>query len=564
MEMGRETTEFRHFLHDWHPLIFNEEVNKDRIGGIFCYGCKERILGPNYSCKECYWFILHKSCAKLPRELEHPLHPKHPLLLMIWSSLEGDFKCEGCNKEEHLRGFIYHCSHCNFSLESKCASLPLTVQAEIHQEHPLTLMRRSVSFTCEACGKEGKGMFYLCAMCPFLVHLQCSSSPLLVKHIRHTHPLHLTNSLQQPQLNQSDQRLCLLCAKMVNTNYMVYYCSTCDFVTHLHCGANKLLLDETFVPESKDTEPNESTSTLECEDPYVVKKSKLGEDKVEIAVEIKHFSHEHDLKLIDHEKLENDEKCDGCTWPINPPFYTCIPCKFFLHKSCVELPRKKLHPLHRHPLFLFPETPYVIKPFGCNACLCGSNGFVYHCEICNFDLDVQCSLMPDIFKHEGHEHRLILFGASNSEKCSSCDSKGKIFRCPECDFTLDFKCITLPLTTKYGPHEQSFALCYKDKYDPDDEYYCDICEEPRDPKHWFYYCGDLDFSAHPDCILEKKPLFKFGRTHKFDMHEHPLTFVDKSKGVHPPCNNCGDSCDDWTLECVKCNFNLHWDCDYLK
>jgi hypothetical protein len=71
---------------------------------------------------------------------------------------------------------------------------------------------------------------------------------------------------------------------------------------------------------------------MKCEDPgldesidsllYVVKKSKLGEDKVEIAVEIKHFSHEHDLKLID-EQLENDEKCDGCMWPIYPPFYTC-------------------------------------------------------------------------------------------------------------------------------------------------------------------------------------------------------------------------------------------------
>jgi hypothetical protein len=45
---------------------------------------------------------------------------------------------------------------------------------------------------------------------------------------------------------------------------------------------------------------------------YVVKKSKLGVDKVEIAVKIKHFRHQHDLKLIE-EQLENDEKCDGCT-----------------------------------------------------------------------------------------------------------------------------------------------------------------------------------------------------------------------------------------------------------
>jgi hypothetical protein len=355
-------------------------------------------------------------------------------------------------------------------------------------------------------------MFYLCAICPLLVHLECTSYPLLVKHIRHSHPLHLTNCLKQPQINQSDHRVCLLCVKKVNTN-LVYYCSTCDFVTHLYCGAN-------INMKGRQWERIESTS-MKCEDPgldesidsllYVVKKIKLGEDKVETAVEIKHFSHEHDLKLIDHEQLENDEKCDGCMWPIYPPFYTCTPCRFFLHKSCVELPTKKSHPLHRHPLILLPETLMLISIFG--AMLVGAycNGFVYHCDECDFNLDVQCSLMPDIFNHEGHEHRLILYSASDYEKCSSCDSKGIIFRCAHCEFTLDFKCATLPRTTKYGPYEQSFALCYKVEDDSEDEYYCDICEQPRDPNHWFYYCADIDFPAHPKCILGKYPLIKFGK-----------------------------------------------------
>ncbi|XP_059435587.1 uncharacterized protein LOC132168611 [Corylus avellana] len=313
----------------------------------------------------------------------------------------------------------------------------------------------------------------------------------------------------------------------------------------------------------------ESTS-MKCEDLglvesidsllYAVKKSKMGEDKVEIAVEIKYFSHEHDLKLID-EQLENDEKCDGCMWPIYPPFYTCTPCRFFLHKSCVELPTIKSHPLHRHPLALLPEPRDVDKYFVCNACRHNCNGFVYHCDKCNFDLDVQCSSMPDIFKHEGHEHRLILYSASNFEKCSSCDFGGQIFRCAHCEFTLDFKCVTLPLTTKYGPYGQSFALCYKVEDDYDDEYYCDICEEPRDPKHWFYYCGDIDFPAHPKCILGKNPLIKFGKTYKFDKHEHRLAFVDNSsKSIHPTCNECDVPCGDWTFECVKCNFNLHHWC----
>ena len=44
---------------------------------------------------------------------------------------------------------------------------------------------------------------------------------------------------------------------------------------------------------------------------YKVKKINIREDGTEIATEIKHFSHEHDLKLVD--EVQNNEKCDGCT-----------------------------------------------------------------------------------------------------------------------------------------------------------------------------------------------------------------------------------------------------------
>jgi hypothetical protein len=263
--------ELQHFSH-WHPLIFNQDLGEDYFN--ICYGCREQVSGPNYRCKTCIWFLLHKSCAELPHELRHPLHPKHPLLL-VEGSLD---KCQGCNRDhlDHYRYcFIYNCFDCNFNLATKCASLPLTIEPESHA-HPLTLLQRSVSFTCDACGKQGKCMFYVCVVCPFLVHLECASFPLTVKNIRHTHPLNLTNSLQ---LHQSDQPLCQLCVKNVDTDYMVYYCSTCDFVTHLHCAANKKLWGETFVPECHD-ESIDSFST------YVVLKSILGEP-----VKIKYFCH---------------------------------------------------------------------------------------------------------------------------------------------------------------------------------------------------------------------------------------------------------------------------------
>jgi hypothetical protein len=194
-----------------------------------------------------------------------------------------------------------------------------------------------------------------------MVHLKCAALPLIVKSTSHHHALSLTRS---SQVNQSHRRICRLCVKKVDTE-KVYYCSKCNFVAHLDCATREGYTDETFMLEFKDKQPLESsTGMLQNEDSkldesmdslaYVVKKMKIGEDKIEIDEEIIHFSHQHDLKLID-DQLLNNKKCDGCRHPILPPFYSCAQCSFFLHKSCVALPRKKQHPLHPHLLTLLAK-----------------------------------------------------------------------------------------------------------------------------------------------------------------------------------------------------------------
>jgi len=173
-----------------------------------------------------------------------------------------------------------------------------------------------------------------------------------------------------------------------------------------------------------------------------------------------------------------------------------------------------------------------------DACNRTCNGFAYRCEKYDFDLDVYCSLIPDIINHDGHEHQLILSSTSDSDKYSSCDSNKEelMFRCADCEFTLHFKCATLSHTIRYGPYEQPFILCYKDEDSSSDEYFCDICEEERNPKHAFYYCADLNFLAHPNCIFEKLSYMKSVR------HEHPLKLVDKCKGANCLCDECGSLC----------------------
>jgi hypothetical protein len=115
---------------------------------------------------------------------------------------------------------------------------------------------------------------------------------------------------------------------------------------------NLLELKDEETTESKTMMKNEDTELDQSVDSeaYKVKKTNVGEDGIEIAIEIEHFSHEHDLKLT--YEVQNNEKCNGCLRDIVPPFYSCAKCSFFLHKSCAELPRKKRHPLHLHPLTL--------------------------------------------------------------------------------------------------------------------------------------------------------------------------------------------------------------------
>ncbi|KAG7968485.1 hypothetical protein I3843_08G157700 [Carya illinoinensis] len=540
-------------------LILKEE-KKTYGTGHSCAVCKQHVMGLNYYiCKGCYSFF-HKSCGELPREMQHPLHPEHTL------EITGRYyrkKCHGCC-EEWIGDNLYECSHCKFYLDPKCAFLPLTIKAESHDHH-LILLRKSFPFTCDTCGKESKCMSYFCITCSFVVHTQCALIPSTLKVTSHDHPLSL-NLKYSPQLNQSEnQQICQLCVQKVDTKYKVYYCSSCDFAAHPRCAAKIDIRDETFDPELKDDQPiethlhrhDESTDTLA----QIVDKINPGNGKAEIVTEIKHLWHEHHLKL--GVELENNEKCDGCARYLSSlQYYCCLQCKFFLHKSCADLPKKKLHPLHKHPLTLQPpnkfQNPYYgPEIFECGACYRYCNGLVYRCNGCNFDLDVPCSLIPTKFTHEGHEHPLFLILSSDNKgqgKCTSCGkySRRRLIRCADSEFSMDMRCATRPLTTKYGHYEQPFILSYTVEDHNSDGYYCDICGKERDPKHWFYYCEDLQFAAHPDCIMGKLPHMKFGRTYTYDVHEHPLTFVKRTTD-HPKCQVCGGTYDPFILVCDKCD-----------
>ena len=110
------------------------------------------------------------------------------------------------------------------------------------------------------------------------------------------------------------------------------------------------------------------------------------------------------------------------------------------------------------------------------------------------------------------------------------------------------------MTTRYRQHEHPFTLSYVFE-DDFGEYYCDIYEEERDPNHWFYYCANCSYPAHPKCILGKYPNIKFRGAYTFDCHLHPLTIIEETKD-HLACHKCGHPCEVFIYQCAPCNINI--------
>jgi hypothetical protein len=296
---------------------------------------------------------------------------------------------------------------------------------------------------------------------------------------------------------------------------------------------------------------------------HLVEGIDLAEDERVGPREINHFNHpQHNLILID-EKLMEDKRCEACMqFIIFVPFYGCVQCNYFLHNRCAKvLPSTiKRGLFHRHRLTLISKDSDANASglFMCDACEYYRHGFTYKCEECgDWNYDIQCCLIPEFLKHEGHQHFLLLALRDSYESCNGCGEKRLGFVCTKCDkFALCIRCATLPLEARHQYDTHLLKLSYI-REDDFGEYYCLICEEERNhPDHWFYSCVKCKFTAHSQCVVGENPYINYGRTFIDKDHEHPLTIVQKTK-YSPPCDACGESFVDVALECTKCKFNVH-------
>ncbi|XP_031398717.1 uncharacterized protein LOC116209260 [Punica granatum] len=527
------TTSLRHLSDPEHALILRELSENCRVP---CRICELQVNGPAYCCWGCEIF-LHRWCAELPLETQHPAHP-HPLAL---SSRKITLSALGRERSEEA--FVYRCSEgdCYFNVDVTWAFLNLypseekkdTIQHIAHKHHPLTYFRlnKPIKVWCRDCEQQIAGPFYGCPICSFYLHEFCAELPREISR----HPSHPGHRLT---LSLSRATLCRACHFVTNPlgTAIVYKCQDCEgdgvIAYHIQC-------DTSFHP-SKYEENDCGTIT--------------------------HFSHEHPLKsfFANTRIMRIRFYCEGCGLNISGDFYGCPVCGFFLHRSCAEeLPREMSH--FRHPI---PDHPLALRERGhawtlkCDSCSLNSR-CAFTCEKCDFALDLVCALSTfSAFKegvateiqHFSHDHSLTLVYRRSGPPggCIICGVSvtGLAYSCQTCykigkRFVLHKSCAELPQELEHPfhpPHPltlQSKRHFYCDAYGTKSGGFCFGCDECQ-----FFLCL---------AAASLKP------TLRHQPHEHDLTHFERISD-RKFCSYCGESSSVDSYRCVECDFTVHYSC----
>ncbi|XVF62918.1 hypothetical protein PTKIN_Ptkin09bG0047300 [Pterospermum kingtungense] len=559
------------------PLTSTENGKKE-VENSKCFGCWEPLLGSPYFSLDC-GFNLHKKCSELPHEINHPFHKNHPLLLQFDEGLS----CKICFKDPSEKGFVYFCSPCKFALHIECAQLqlrpqlnlrchrkhplvlqfnsenlpckacqetqydklvyccssckfalhiecaspPLTIKEKCHQ-HPFTLFWKQVSFICNACGLEGNSVAFMCSTCNLLVHKNCISLPPIIRVPRHHHPIFHNYFLQETEFKSWD---CSFCDTQVDTEYGSYYCSDCNFIAHVKCATEREGWYYVVEADEKlDVDDDDSVSPITEKNGGEMTKIKHEDHKSVVSL-VKLWFHDDENGLL---ALFVDED----------------------HKSVVSLVKLWFHDDENGLLALFVDVDHLDR----TTLYCG---FAYKCNACNDHICLRCGVRDYRITHQAHRHPLF-FNRNYDGQCNGCGIKMLgLFRCKLCNFNLGIHCcLKLPRTARHKCDEHPLELTYQESNDYSKHHYCDICEEKRDPKFWFYHCATCETCADPGCVLGRYPFMKPGSIYKEKDHPHPLTFVRKAYYYPAACHKCCEPCQDLALECPEstCNYIVHWEC----
>ncbi|GLT32912.1 hypothetical protein SLA2020_075420 [Shorea laevis] len=446
-----------HFSHP-HPLVLVEDQEMDSISTIYyCSACHQRVEGSSYNCSECD-FCLHKSCAELPREINHPFHPDHPLILYEKGCDQYPgfkfYRCNSCRKRyksgEEL--FFYHCSSCGFDLDVRCALLPNLITGDFpkrkHFSHQHSLFFIQNHYiepqdqSCSACEESISGPVYCCFDCLFFLHQKCFELPPEIKH-----PSHRKHSLTLlPNHPSHPERCsCHLCTKAYKG--FIYYCSLCEF--------------------------------------GIMIKYIFSEHKV-----IKNKHHEHPFTQVPR---PFSFICDACGTDGGYCIpYVCSECNIAVDKDCTSLPRNILITRHDHPVshsyYFFEEKE--VKNRGCRICQNEINAEYgcFHCPSCDYFVHVDCAMDKDIFIQE--------YEVTDENQNLNQINLGWLIGEPSITRVLKEKKIgeeVIAIEIEHFNHPCILILCD----DVKDEKYCDGCR--RSISTSFYHCAECNYILHKRC-----------------------------------------------------------------
>ncbi|PPR84196.1 hypothetical protein GOBAR_AA36515 [Gossypium barbadense] len=429
---SEDAKEIKHFCHP-HTLALVE--NDEEYGSEpRCVACTEICLPPTptFRCsRSCKHFFLHQSCVvKLPYKsytIKHPSHPTHPLIITSRPYNDHIRTCGVCFRSIDSTLLAYSCRgyECKFNLHLDCYNVLPSITFSGH-EHILNLLEKSPNVTCYLCGVNCRNFVLRCVSCDINIHLQClpsalqclPSAPKTIKHKSHLHPLTLTKSPFEYELNldeEDDEFYCDICEQKRNQRELIYYCAECKFIAEVKCVISEVLslsfednLFEKEIPKNHVIEAYPKIQKWQLEN-LLLKRIRLHEGQlvleakmkqleatrmqleedlngekmrfrahVECALKpiveysdeeytIQHFTHLHPLKLVDSYQKHTvicsfcEELCSSSS-----SIYGCMECKFFLHKSCMKnIPRQLInHDIHPCTLI------FITNPYGNDECDC--------------------------------------------------------------------------------------------------------------------------------------------------------------------------------------------------
>ncbi|XP_017978420.1 PREDICTED: uncharacterized protein LOC108662474 isoform X2 [Theobroma cacao] len=430
----------------------------------------------------------------------------------------------------------------------------MDIKPFLHEHHLLFDDYIESEAPCNICNQKIDGLAYYCERCKIWFHNPCvhHQLPLQIS----AHPFHSQHNLSLLWSNHIDY----ICAKCFNLSRgHRYHCKDCDFSLEFQCAFS--INDE---------------------------KNRLSD---ETSKKIGRFN--KSLTLFNYRRVRKYEYiCSWCENHLSGMSYGCLDDGVYIwfHDSClINMPSIIFkHPFHpSHPLSL---CNIHFDNRLCNACNLPIWEFrkAFCCRKCKFHLHVHCAELRPSLKVELHEHNLTYFRIKaniSTHLCRICGfnfdaigNESAFYRCVECNFNYHFKCLTIPHSTSHKYHRHDLMLMDSFIEDVSEEYYCDICEEKRKPKHSVYCCKKCKFVAHIECVLNKVIDIKLDQSvtsslldgeastlkiEHFD-HQHPLSYngaIERNESLL--CNACCQEIFDQHYACGDCKYYLHETCTAL-